>query len=91
MINGFPGNLGDPGVSVMNAGPGATGLQQTPGLIHGHASRPMGTKRRRNEVSPSEGNEVRREDVRRSERLIVPLMRGNHPEGTLGRKGDAVL
>ena len=29
-------------------------------------------------------------DGRESERFIVPASRGNHPEGTPGREGDAV-
>ena len=30
-------------------------------------------------------------DGKKSKRLAVPLSQGNHPEGTLGREGDAIL
>ena len=38
-------------------------------------------------VSPSEGNEVRRDGGRESERLVVPTSRGNYPNGPRGGKG----
>ena len=62
MINGFPGNLGDPGSSLKKTGPGATGTANSGTIRRPCVRGRTGTKRRRSKVSPSEGNEVRRED-----------------------------
>src|SRR5450755_118819 len=62
MINGFSGNLGDPDSSLKKAGPGATGTANSGMIRRPRVCGRTGTKRRRSKVSPSEGNEVRRED-----------------------------
>ena len=87
---GFPGNLGDPDSSSKATGSGATGTANS-GMIR----RPgvwgrSGTNRRRSEVSPSEGNEVRRNDCQEVASPIVPLETGAPSRGTLWRKGGAI-
>jgi hypothetical protein len=61
MINGFPGNLGDPDSPLKNTGPGATGTANSRMIRRPRVCGRTGTKCRRSKVSPSEGNEVRRE------------------------------
>jgi hypothetical protein len=62
MINGFSGNLGDPDSSLKKTGPGATGTANSGTIRRPCVCGRTGTKCRRSKVSPSEGNEVRRED-----------------------------
>ena len=86
---GSPGNLGDPVVSIEQ---GRREHRQTNSrMIHGPRPGPRGTnngtKRWYRQAKETKCGE---KDGRESERLIVPPSRGNHPEGTPGREGDAV-
>ena len=60
-------------------------------MIHGSASGAVGTnngtQRWYRQAKETKCGET---GGRESERLIVPSSRGNHPEGTPGREGDAV-
>jgi hypothetical protein len=88
MISGFPGNLGDPTVSVVTAGRSpAYQLQADPRLPSRACGDEPGTKRRYRQAKETKCGEM---GGRESERLILPVSRGNHPEGTPGREGDAV-
>jgi hypothetical protein len=88
MINGFPGNLGDPTVSVVTAGwSPAYQLQADPRLPSRASGDEPGAKRRYRQAKETKCGEM---GGRESERLILPTSRGNHPEGTPGREGDAV-
>jgi hypothetical protein len=72
---GFPGTLGDPDSSLKNTGSGATGTTNSGMIRRLCVCGRTGTKRRRSKVSPSEGNEVRREDcqeVAASHRTVEP-------------------
>ena len=62
---------------------------QLPGA-HGPASRAAGSEQGARVVSPSEGNEVRRDGRRESERLIVPMKRGNRPRDPVEGRGRRV-
>jgi hypothetical protein len=64
MIIGFYGNLGGPDSSVKKTGPGATGTANSGMIRRLCVCGRTGTKPRRSKVSPSEGNEVRREDCK---------------------------
>ena len=89
IINGFHGNLGDPVVSVVTAGRSpAYQLQADPRLPSRACGDESGTKRWYRQAKSTKCGEM---DGKESERLILPLSQGNHPEGTLGREGDAVL
>jgi hypothetical protein len=57
---GFPGNLGDPDSPLKTAGSGATGTPNSGMIRRLCVCGRTGTNDRRSQVSPSEGNEVRR-------------------------------
>ena len=60
-------------------------------LIHGSASGADGDEQRTQRwYRQAKETKCGEKDGRESERLIVPTSRGNHPEGTPGREGDAV-
>src|SRR5208282_199574 len=60
-------------------------------LIHGSASGAGGDEQRTQRWY-RQAKETKRGEMggRESQRLIVPSSQGNHPEGTLGREGDAL-
>jgi hypothetical protein len=87
MIIGFLGNLGDPDSSVKKTGSGATGTANSRMIRRLCVCGRTGTNRRRSKVSPSEGNEVRREDC---QEVAVPhssVEAGERPSGPRGAKG----
>ncbi len=61
-------------------------------LIHGSASGAGGDEQRTQRWY-RKAKETKRGEMggRESQRLIVPVSQGNHPEGTLGREGGAIL
>jgi len=89
MISGFLGNLGGPVASVVTAGRSpAYQLQADPRLPSRASGDESGTKRRYRQAKETKCGEMGGRD---SERLIVPTRRGNQPDGTPRREGDAVL
>ena len=60
-------------------------------LIHGSASGAGGDEQRAQRwYRQAKETKCGEKDGRESERFIVPASRGNRPEGTPGREGDAV-
>jgi len=89
---GFPGNLGDPGSSSkrITTGSGVTGAANS-GMIRRLCVWSRGGRNgRRSEVSPSEGNEVRREDCEGVAASHSTIEAGEPTWGTQWREGDAV-
>ena len=85
--NGHPRNLRDPGpLHSDHSGRRPDYQLQAPGLPSGLRGAKPQTHR---VVSPSEGNEARREGGRESERSIVTAVGGTAPEGTPAREGSA--
>ena len=87
MIIGFYGNLGDPDSPLKKTGSGATGTANSGMIRRPCVCGRTGTKRRRSKVSPSEGNEARREDC---QEVAVPhssVEAGERPSGPRGAKG----
>ena len=85
---GSSGNLGDPAVfhRASRLEIPATNSR----LIHGSASGADGDERRTQRwYRQAKETKCGEMDGRESQRLIVPSSQGNHPEGTLGREGDA--
>jgi hypothetical protein len=81
--------LGDLAVSIaMPAGDPAYQLQADPRPTSEADGDERGTKRWYRQTKETKCGEM---DGKKSERLAVPLSQGNHPEGTLGREGDAIL
>src|SRR5271157_3793785 len=82
---GFPGNLRDPDVSIVNPD-GETGTDNS--LAPGGTPTTEGSKpRAKMMVSAREEIERVEKDGGESERPVVSLKRGNHPEGPRGEKG----
>ena len=86
---GSPGNLGDPAVSTEQAG--RSYRLTNSGLILDPATGADGDERRSQRwYRQAKETKCGEKDGRESERFIVPASRGNRPEGTPGREGDAV-
>src|SRR5271163_4245323 len=82
---GFPGNLGDPGSSSKATGSGATGTTNS-GMIRRLCDcGRTGTNGSRSEVSPSEGNEVRRDGYQGIAAPHSTVEPGEPSRGTPGR------
>ena len=81
-----PRNLGDPAVSTDISGSG-TGTP-TP-RAHGRASRPLGANQDARVVSPSEGNEVRRDGRQGVGAPHSTVEAGEPTRGTPRREGGA--
>jgi hypothetical protein len=85
MIIGFPGNLGDLAVSIaMPAGDPAYQLQVDPRPTSEADGDERGTNRWYRQAKETKCGEM---DGKESERLVVPLNRGNQPEGPRRGKG----
>ena len=80
---GFPGNLGDPAVSKTRR----QEIPPTNSRLSTPRPGPVGQTTDATMVPPSEGNQVRREDGRESQQLIVPLKE----EPTGGTRGGKEL
>ena len=91
MINGFPGNLGDPGSSLKKTGSGATGTANSRMIRRPRVCGRTGTKRRRSKVSPSEGNEARREGCQEVAASRSSDEAGERPFRTPWSEGGAAL
>ena len=63
-------------------------LQADPRLSSRACGDESGTKRWYRQAKATKCGETAGKE---SERLILPLSQGNHPEGTLGREGGAIL
>ena len=87
---GSSGNLGDPAVSTIKRRMECRYTNSR--MIHGPTSRADGDEQG-TQGWYRQAKETKRGEMggRESQRLIVPVSQGNHPEGTLGREGDAVL
>ena len=87
---GFPGNLGDPIVSAVGAGrrTGKPSSRVIRGTAFGAVGDEDRTRRRYRRAKATKLGEM---GDGGSERFIVPLSRGNHPERTPGREGNAIL
>ena len=85
---GFPRNLGGPVASVLTTGKGIAGTK-TPGPWVGALLNPWERNRSARAVLESGGNEFFRMGNRESEPGVVPMKRGNLPQGTLSREGRA--
>ena len=87
--SGTPGNLGDPIVSADNAG-WRTGLPSS-GMIRGLAFGAVGDEERtQRRYRRAKATKLGARGDGESERFVVPSNRGNDPERTPGREGDAV-
>jgi hypothetical protein len=86
---GSSGNLGDPAVPTEQAGWRYRHANSR--MIHGSATGADGDEPRSHQWY-RQAKETKRGEMggRESQRLIVPVSQGNHPEGTLGREGDAI-
>jgi hypothetical protein len=91
MIIGFHGNLGDPDSSLKKTGPGATGTANSGMIRRPCVCGRTGTKRRRSKVSPSEGNEARREGCQEVAASHSSGEAGERPIRTPWSEGDAAL
>ena len=83
--------MGDPGSSLKKTGSGATGTANSGMIRRLRVCGRTGTKRRRSKVSPSEGNEVRREGC---QEVAVPhssVEAGERPFRTPWSEGGAAL
>ena len=88
---GFTGTWEILAVSLKKTGPGATGTANSGMIRRPRVCGRTGTKRRRSKVSPSEGNEVRREGC---QEVAVPhssVEAGERPFRTPGSEGGAAL
>ena len=88
---GFTGTWEILAVSLKKTGPGATGTANSGMIRRPRVCGRTGTKRRRSKVSPSEGNEVRREDC---QEVAVPhssVEAGERPFRTPWSEGGAAL
>ena len=63
-------------------------LQADPRLPSRACGDESGTKRRYRQAKETKCGEM---DGKESEHLVLLMIQGNHPEGTQGREGDAVL
>ena len=91
MSDGFHGNLGDPDSSLKKTGPGATGTANSRMIRRPCVCGRTGTKRRRSQVSPSEGNEARREGCQEVAASHSSGEAGERPIRTPWSEGDAAL
>jgi hypothetical protein len=91
MIIGFPGNVGDPASSLKMTGSGATGTANSGMIRRPRVCGRTGTKCRRSKVSPSEGNEARREGSQEVTASHSSREAGERPFRTPWSEGDAAL
>jgi hypothetical protein len=91
MIIGFPGNVGDPASSLKMTGSGATGTANSRTIRRPRVCGRTGTKCRRSKVSPSEGNEARREGSQEVTASHSSREAGERPFRTPWSEGDAAL
>ena len=83
--------MGEPGRSLKKTGPGATGTANSGMIRRPRVCGRTGTKRRRSKVSPSEGNEARREGCQEVAASHSSGEAGERPIRTPWSEGDAAL